>query len=286
MSVMIKEAVSLARRLLIESGSASPALDAEVLLAHVTGRDRAGLYRDWEKMLTPGEEAGYKTVIDGRRYGMPVAYLTGYKEFMSLNFAVNPFVLIPRPETELLVEAALQLAPLGAVIVDVGTGSGAIAVSLAYFRPDVRVYATDQSPEAIETARLNAVRHGLGDRVKFYQGDLLAPLSRLNLTGRVDLLTANLPYIATGDIPFLPREVRLFEPLSALDGGIDGMELYRRFIPDAVHILRPGGILLAEIGCDQREAVARLLQPPLWEVAVRKDLAGRDRLAVGRRMNK
>lgn len=285
MSVKIKEAISLARRQLLESGSASPALDAEVLLAHVTGRDRAGLYRDWEKTLTLGEEARYKTVVDGRREGRPVAYLIGDKEFMGLSFAVNPFVLIPRSETELLVEVAFQLAPPGAMIVDAGTGSGAIAVSLAHFRSDVRVYATDQSLKAIETAQLNAARHGLENRVKFYQGDLLAPLSGLYLTGRVDLLTANLPYIATDDLPFLPREVRLFEPVSALDGGADGLELYRRLIPEAADILRPGGILLAEIGCDQREAVARLLQPPLWEVTVRKDLARRDRLVVGRRMN-
>ncbi|MDD3653249.1 MAG: peptide chain release factor N(5)-glutamine methyltransferase [Desulfotomaculaceae bacterium] len=283
MSAMIKEAINLARRQLIESGSASPALDAEVLLAHVTGHDRAGLYRDWEKILTPGEEARFKMMVDKRRDGMPVAYLTGYKEFMGLSFAVNHFVLIPRPETELMVELALQLAPPGAVVVDAGTGSGAIAVSLAYFRPDVRIYATEQSREAIETARSNAIRHGLENRVKFYQGDLLAPLSGLNLAGRADLLTANLPYIATGDLPSLPREVRLFEPVSALDGGTDGLDLYRRLIPGAATILRPGGILLAEIGSDQREAVAKLLQPTLWEVTVQKDLAGRDRLVVAHR---
>ncbi|OPX84375.1 MAG: Release factor glutamine methyltransferase [Pelotomaculum sp. PtaB.Bin104] len=285
MSLTIKAALSQARSQLAQSRAATPALDAEVLLSHVTCFDRAGLYREWQRTLTPEQESEFFAVVNERLSGVPVAYLTGHKEFMGLEFAVNPFVLIPRPETELLVEEALRLAPAGAVIVDVGTGSGAVAVSLAFYRPDVRVYATDQSSGAIDTAQLNAGCHGVGDRITFFRGDLLEPLSGLNLTGRVDLLAANLPYIPTGDLPSLPREVRLFEPESALDGGADGLELYRRLFPDAADMLRPGGILLAEIGCGQSKAVGEILKPPLWNVTILKDLAGRDRLVSGRKMD-
>ncbi|OPY59685.1 MAG: Release factor glutamine methyltransferase [Pelotomaculum sp. PtaU1.Bin035] len=281
LAVTVKEALSRARKRLMDGGADSPALDAEVLLAYVTGLDRAGLYRDLANVLAPGEEAVFSALVARRRAGEPVAYLTGRKEFMGLEFIVNRFVLIPRPETELLVEAAARLSPAPSLIVDVGTGSGAIAVSLAVLVPEAVVYATDRSFEAIETARLNAYLHGAGQRVLFFQGDLLAPLSGLDLAGRVDLVTANLPYIPTKDLPALPRDVRLFEPPSALDGGADGLDLYRRLIPMAAGILKPGGTLLMEIGCGQREAAAGLLQPPLREAAVLKDLAGRDRMVIG-----
>jgi len=282
MPLTIKEALSRARHRLKESGAGSPALDAGVLLSYVTGRDLAGLYRDWESVLTPAEEERYLSLVARREAGEPVAYLTGHKEFMGLDFVVNRSVLIPRPETELLVETALRLLPHTPLIVDVGTGSGAIAVSLAVLMPGAEVYATDQSQAAIEVARVNAAVHGVGGRVKFFQGDLLEPLTGLDLAGRVDLIAANLPYIPTGEITALPREVRLFEPVSALDGGEDGLDLYRRLIPAAAGMLKPGGWLLAEIGCGQREAICGLLRPPQWEVAVIDDLAGRDRLAVGR----
>jgi len=282
MHLTIKEALSRARLRLKESGTDSPALDAGLLLSYVTGRDLAGLYRDWESVLTPAEEEWYLSLVARREAGEPVAYLTGHKEFMGLDFVVNRSVLIPRPETELLVETALRLLPHTPLIVDVGTGSGAIAVSLAVLMPGAVVYATDQSRAAIEVARINAALHGVESRIRFFQGDLLAPLAGLDLAGRVDLVAANLPYIATGEISALPREVRLFEPVSALDGGADGLDLYRRLIPAAAGMLKPGGWLLAEIGCGQREAVSGLLRPPLWEVTILKDLAGRDRLAAGR----
>ncbi|OPX91656.1 MAG: Release factor glutamine methyltransferase [Pelotomaculum sp. PtaB.Bin013] len=278
----VKEALRRAGQILKESGAGTPALDAAVLLGHVTGRSRAGLYRDWERVLPPEEEARFLAMIARREAGEPVAYLTGHKEFMGLDFTVNNSVLIPRPETELLVEKAIQLAGTDCVIVDVGTGCGAIAVSLAVFLQRVEVYATEQSPGALDVARLNAVKQGVERRVSFFQGDLLAPLAGLDLAGRVDLITANLPYIATHEISTLAREVRLYEPVAALDGGADGLELYRRLIPAAADMLKPGGRLLIEIGCGQRDAVVNLLSPPLWETMVLKDLAGLDRLAVGR----
>jgi len=278
----IKEALRRAGQKLENSGADTPALDAGVLLGHVTGRSRAGLYRDWECVLTPEEEARFFALIARREAGEPVAYLTGCKEFMGLDFAVNRSVLIPRPETELLVETAIRLAGPDFIIVDVGTGCGAIAVSLAVFLPGAVVYATDRSPEAVGVARQNAALHGVEQRVSFFRGDLLAPLAGLDLAGRVDLIAANLPYIATREINVLAPEVRLYEPLTALDGGADGLDLYRRLIPAAAGLLKPGGRLLMEIGCGQREAVAGILRPPLWETVFLQDLAGLDRLAVGR----
>jgi len=262
--------------------SGSPALDAEVLLASVTGMDRAGIYRDWERNLPKELEALFFELVGRRCSGEPVAYLTGQKEFMGLNFSVNPSVLIPRPETELLVETALKILPPSAAVIDVGTGSGAIAVSLAFYRTDLVVYATDCSPEALSVARLNAARLGVGERCYFYQGDLLEPLSASGLAGRVDLIAANLPYIARDEYPVLPVEVRNFEPALALDGGADGLACYRRLIPAAPPFLKQGGFLLLEIGCRQGQASLDLFEKPAWEVAVLKDLAGLDRLVVAR----
>lgn len=283
MAITIKEALELARKQLRESGTDTPALDAEVLLAHVTGLDRAGLYRQWERSLSEEEEARFFALAGRRLSGEPVAYLTGHKEFMGLDFVVNPHVLIPRPETELLVETALELLPPSPVVVDAGTGSGAIAVSLAALHPGALVYATDCSPEALAVAGLNAERHGVAGRVFFCQGDLLEPLSGCIPAGGVDLIAANLPYISREDLPGLPREVRLFEPSLALDGGAGGLELYRRLIPAAAGFLKQGGYLLMEIGYDQGREMTELLAQPAWEAAILKDLAGLDRLVVARR---
>lgn len=282
MAITIKSALQRARVQLKEQDIDSPALDAEVLLSHVTGLDRAGLYREWERPLSE-EEASQFFALTGRRLsGEPVAYLTGRREFMGLDFMVNPSVLIPRPETELLVETALKLLPPSPMIIDVGTGSGAVAVSLASLLPDAVVYATDRSPAALDVARFNAARQGVVGRVSFFQGDLLEPLAGCVPAGRVDLIAANLPYIPKDDLPGLPREVRLFEPSLALDGGADGLDLVRRLIPAAPGLLKQGGYLLMEIGCHQGREVAILLKSPAWEAAIKKDLAGLDRLVVAR----
>lgn len=282
MAITVKSALQRAREQLKEQGGGTPELDAEVLLCHSTGLDRAGLYREWDRLLAESEESRYFALIRRRLAGEPVAYITGRREFMGLDFMVNPSVLIPRPETELLVESALELMPPSPTVIDVGTGSGAIAVSLAVFRPDAVVYATDRSPEALDVARLNAARHGVGDRVSFYLGDLLEPLAAHLPAGRVDLVAANLPYIAREDLPGLPREVRLFEPNLALDGGAGGLELYRRLIPAAAAFLKRGGRLLLEIGCEQGREIKALLDLPGWQASVLRDLAGLDRLAVAR----
>lgn len=282
MNTTIGQALLRARQQLKEKDTGSPALDAEVLLTSVTGMDRAGLYRDWEKPLPEETEARFFELVGRRSLGEPVAYLTGHKEFMGLDFTVCPSVLIPRPETELLVETALKELPPSAVVIDVGTGSGAIAVSLACFRTDAVVYATDRSPEALRVARFNADRLGVGERCFFYEGDLLEPLAGLISGRRADLIAANLPYIARDEYPGLPEGVRLFEPSLALDGGAGGLALYRRLIPAAPGFLKKGGLLLLEIGCRQGQAVSALLSSPAWKASVQKDLAGLDRLVVAR----
>lgn len=277
----IRQALREARRKLQEVEGAEPALDSEVLLSHVTGLDRAGLYRDAECELTAQQEERFWELVRRRRLGEPVAYLTGRKEFMDLDFKVRPCVLIPRPETELLVETATALLPPAPLVIDVGTGSGVIAVSLASLLPDSVVYATDYSGEALEVARDNAVRHGVGSRIRFYQGDLLEPLTGLFPAGRADLIAANLPYIPSGDLAGLPKSVRQYEPWLALDGGVDGLELYRRLIPKAAILLKNGGLLLMEIGFGQTRDMLELLKTG-WETDIVKDLAGLDRLVVAR----
>jgi release factor glutamine methyltransferase len=277
----IRQILQQARRKLKVVEGAEPVLDSEVLLSHVTGLDRAGLYREWACPLPAHEEKYYWELVGRRCLGEPVAYLTSCKEFMGLDFKVSPSVLIPRPETELLVETALSLLPPAPLVIDVGTGSGAIAVSLASFLPESIVYATDCSEEALDVARSNAVRHGVGTHVRFYQGDLLEPLTGVVPVKGADLIAANLPYIPSGDLAGLPRGVRQFEPGLALDGGADGLELYKRLIPAASILLKNDGFLLLEIGFNQAEGIQELLKT-CWKTDILKDLAGLNRLVVAR----
>lgn len=201
--------------------------------------------------LKDQELTQHNIFISRRLSGEPVAYITGHKEFMSLDFCVDKSVLIPRPETELLVEKALEIMPPLPFIVDVGTGSGAIAVSLAYYNREARVFAIDRSLAALAVARDNCIRHSVSDRVELQPGDLLQPLVGSAPAGAVDLIAANLPYVAEGDLLELPGEVRMFEPRLALAGGRDGLAHYRRLIPQAIACLKEGGYLLMEIGFDQ-----------------------------------
>jgi len=277
----VAEALAWARGLLREAGVDTAALDAEVLLAEALGADRTALYRAPEHRLTPAERERFVFLVRERARRVPVAYLTGRKEFMGLEFAVTPDVLIPRPETELLVELALEHlrgrpAPLA---VDVGTGSGAVAVSLAVLDPRVRVRATDVSAAALAVARTNAARHGVSGRVTFLQGDLLDAVPEDDLR-RADLLTANLPYVPAGEIDGLPPEVRA-APRLALDGGPDGLDFYRRLVPRAAALLPPGALVLLEIAPFQAAAVRALFKPADWSaVTVHRDLAGRERVAA------
>lgn len=263
-------------------GINTAALDAEVCVLHITGMDRAALYQEWDRTLKDQELTQHNIFISRRLSGEPVAYITGHKEFMSLDFCVDKSVLIPRPETELLVEKALEIMPPLPFIVDVGTGSGAIAVSLAYYNREARVFAIDRSLAALAVARDNCIRHSVSDRVELQPGDLLQPLVGSAPAGAVDLIAANLPYVAEGDLLELPGEVRMFEPRLALAGGRDGLAHYRRLIPQAIACLKEGGYLLMEIGFDQGPRARGIFDPQFWEVQIQPDLAGLDRLVVAR----
>jgi release factor glutamine methyltransferase len=263
-----------------ERGIASPRLDAELLAAHGLGLSRVQLYTQFDRPLDASELAGLRELVKRRQAGEPVAYITGRKEFWSLDLAVDARVLIPRPDTETAVEEALERLPTDATgrVADVGTGSGAIALALARARPGLAVLASDVSPEALAVARGNAERLALA--VTFVEGNLLAPLLPL---GPFDLIVANLPYVPTGEVPGLAAEVRR-EPALALDGGADGLDLVRRLVADAGEALVPGGALVLEIGAGQAAATAELLAAAgLEDLRIRRDLAGVERVVSGRR---
>lgn len=281
----------LAADYLKKRGSSSPRLDAELLLAHVLGLDRVGLYVNFDRPLTRAEVDAFRDALRRRGQGEPVAYIVGEKPFLTTSLLVTPAVLIPRPETELLVEAAVgwlrgQPGPQ-LWVADVGTGSGAIAVGVALGEPRARVVAVDISPEAADVARRNVARHGLEDRVQVLVGDLLSPwFSGLpGGPGRLDAVVSNPPYVATDELAALPRDVRDFEPRLALDGGPDGLAVYRRLIPMATAALRPGGLLALEIGAAQGTAVAGMLAASgAWTgVRVEKDYGGHDRVVLALR---
>ena len=264
-----------------EKGIETPRLDAEVLLAHVLEKPRIYLYVHYDQPLDPEELAAYRGFVRRRAAREPVAYLVGEREFMGLTFAVSPAVLVPQPDTEALVsEARKRLqGKSGVRIADVGTGSGAIALSLLHALPDLTAAAVDVSAAALKVARENADRFGLTDRVMFYEGDLLAPL----LGQTFDAVLSNPPYIPQGDIAALPPEVQA-EPRLALDGGADGLDFYRRLVREAVAFLCPDGFLAVEAGRGEAAVISELARTNGWiEVEITKDLAGIDRVVTMRR---
>lgn len=258
----------------------APRLTAEVLLAHVLKTGRVRLYVDLDRPLEKDELATFRALIERRMAGEPTQYLTGVREFYNRPFKVDPRVLIPRPETELLVEACLQRLPKGAPsrVLDVCVGSGCIAISIAAERPQATVYATDLSPDAVALARENAEALKVADRVTILQGSLFTPLPP---DARFDVVVSNPPYIATAEIDTLSAEVRR-EPRMALDGGADGLTLIRRVAEGARGHLVPGGLLAMEIGETQGAALIGILQAAGYaDVRVEKDLERRDRMAFG-----
>jgi release factor glutamine methyltransferase len=284
-----------ATRRLAEAGCDMPRLDAEVLLAHTLGRDRTWLYAHLPEPLSQPDRASFERLLGRRAEREPVAYLAGHKEFFALDFRVNRHVLIPRPETELLVETAIRLVnenrgttdvePSAAfdkaklTIADVGTGSGCIAVALARHLTGVAVVAIDCSLEALELARQNAAGHEVTARISFLSGHLLQPL-----TQAVDLIVSNPPYLGQTELadPALAPEVSRFEPRLALDGGPDGLDIIRQLLAQAQEKIKPGGSILVEIGAAQGQAVTRLARThfPRAMIRIEKDLAGLDRLLL------
>lgn len=254
-------------------------LEAEVLLARVLQVDRVYLYVHYQQPVDKREREIFKGYIQRRRAGEPSAYITGVREFMSLEFHVSRHVLIPRPETELLVETALLMAGNreNIRVCDVGTGSGAVAVSMAHYCPGARVWAGDISQDALNVARGNAERHGV--RVEFRCGDLLTPFHDEK---PFDLILANLPYIPQEEYEDLPVGVKEYEPPQALLAFGDGLDLYRRLLPQALSSLKDQGCILMEIGCRQGVNALDLLQG--WDdVELKQDLAGRNRLVAARK---
>lgn len=263
-----------------ERGLGTPRLDAQLLLADVLKKDRVYLYTHFDQPLAPDELAKYRGLIQRRLAGEPVAYLVGKKEFRSLELAVDARVLVPRPDTEATVDAALAHLPEGtARVVDVGTGSGAIALAIKKERPDVEVWAVDRSPDAAAVARGNAERLGLA--VEVLEGDLLAPVAA---HAPFAVIVSNPPYIPSGDIAALQPEVRK-EPLPALDGGPDGLALIRRLITDAPPLLAPDGALILEVGAGQSSTVAALFATDgrYAPATITKDLAGIERVVSARK---
>jgi release factor glutamine methyltransferase len=286
----------------------SAALAAEVLLMHTLGRDRAWLYAHPEHELDAATRKQYFSLIARRASGVPTQHLTGHQEFWGLDFEVTPDVLIPRPETEHMIEVALERLGIGPDagssrrkeefrIVDVGTGSGCIAIALAHELPSARILATDISASALVVARRNAGRHGVTSRIDFIECNLMGALQRQSpVTNHashslsagqslhLDLIVSNPPYIGRQEAGTLAREVREHEPEVALFGGETGTELYGPLIAQSALLLKHGGILVLELGHNSAEKVSRLLSAPEWtSVAITKDLAGIPRAASAQR---
>jgi len=276
----VREALEAAVDALAAAGVEDPRLDAELLLAEATGRSRAALVAEPGAEVPPAAGRHFGEMVRRRLRREPVAYILGRKGFRRLELAVDPRVLVPRPETELLVELALQQRP--ARVLDVGTGSGAIALAVADELPDAEVTATDTSPAALAVARGNAERLGLAERVRFVEGTLP------DGGDSFDLILANLPYVAELDWPSLQPEVTQYEPREALLAGPDGLDAYRALIPACSLLLsryaeRGKGAFGVEVGEGQASAVAELMRDAgLGEMETRCDLAGIERVVIGR----
>ena len=277
----IRETIRATRQTLEAVGIPDARLEAEVMVMAVMRMTRQNIFAEQESAVAAHQAAELAGVVAQRLERVPLAYILGYREFYGINVAVTPDVLIPRPETEGLVEHTLFMALMGMetrelTIADVGTGSGAIAVNLAIHLPAARIYAVDLSEAALDVAAWNIRAHAVADRVRLGHGDLLEPLP-----GPVDVIVANLPYIPTGRIPTLQPEVRQEPPL-ALDGGIDGLALVRRLLAQAPAKLNSPGVILLELDPEQfpaAEATAREHFPEA-EIGAEQDLARRDRIMV------
>ena len=266
-------------------------------MAHVLGMERYRLYIDFARELSGKETHRFAELVGRRAMGEPLQYLTGSTEFMSLGFATRPGALIPRPETEILVETVMRLAWNGEesdkvvplpTLLEVGAGSGAIALSLAHYLPRAVIYATEISPDALDLAHANAETLGLAGRVRFMEGDLFGPLEGSGLEEGFAAVVSNPPYVPRPEIPLLPREVRDHEPLLALDGGPDGLDAIRRLAAEAPRWLRPRGLLAFEVGAGQAGPVTELLEGSgRWcEIRTFRDYTEIDRVVTARKAAK
>lgn len=288
--MLLREALRQGVKTLIDGGIPAPEPAAELLLMHALGCDRGDLHADPEREIPTETGRRYFELISERLTGKPTQYITGHQEFWGLDFIVTPDVLIPRPETELLVETVLEFAAKCAAtgsapsrIADAGTGSGCIALALASELTGAEIYAVDISPAALAVARRNATRLNLAGRVRFQESDLLSALLRNGLAGAFDVVVSNPPYVGLSDLDKVQREVKEFEPRIAW-GGLEREDaIYRRLFPEALELLKPSGCVVVEIGYNMREQVTRLLQDGWFHIEVRPDLSGIPRVVTARR---
>lgn len=276
----IREVLNWTRGYFEAAGIVQPRLEAEILLAHALDVERLNLYISPDQPLTPDERNRYRTVVKRRREGTPLQHLIGEVQFFGLRFRVNRDALIPRPETEELLDHILKLVPRDRDIdcLDLGAGTGVIAVCLARYFPGAKVTAVDVSPEALELARSNAALNGVEERITFVESDWCERVS-----GAYDLVVSNPPYVAREELADLPVEVREHEPRVALDGGIEGVEEIARLIEAVIEHIRPDGLLFLEIGHDQGKTVLEMLRGKGFvDVRMEPDLAGKKRYAVAR----
>ena len=284
----VLEAIQRSTEFLARKGVDSPRLQAELLLAHLLEQPRMKLYLDFERALTPAEIDGFRALIKRRGQREPLQHIIGSASFCGFEITVNRDALIPRSETELLAERGWTflnqlstLNPQPSTVLDFGTGSGCLAITLACKCAAAEVYAVDISPEALALARRNAARHGLAERIRFLQGDGFAALPEGT---RFDLIISNPPYIPSGDIASLPPEVRDYDPHRALDGGPDGLDHGRRLAAESARFLKPHGRLMLEFGDGQAERLREILQQQMWIVeAIVEDYTHQPRIMVARR---
>jgi release factor glutamine methyltransferase len=270
----IEAAIKEGAQRLREGGVAEWRRDAGSLLAHALGRDRTFIIAHFGDALNEEQFESYQSLIERRAGGEPLQYITGNQQFFKLDFIVTPAVLIPRPETELIIEAALELLSEDRAtrIADIGTGSGCLAISLLHERPTVHALAIDVSPAALRIAQRNAVRHGVEDRLDLLGSDTLAAVDAAHVEWRFDLIVSNPPYVSEDEMKTLQREVT-HEPRTALAAGANGLSIISRLLDETRALLRPGGHFIFEIGFGQSQAVQQLIDPRVWElIEIRADL--------------
>jgi release factor glutamine methyltransferase len=284
----LSEVIAEARRMLEQAGIESAQQEVFWIVEHVLCLAAHHVVADRDRLLSQVERSAVRELIERRVGREPLQYILGTQEFCGLEFEVNPAVLIPRPETELLVEYVAQRIPLDrqATVVDVCTGSGCIAVAIARLRPRVRVIASDLSNPSLDVARRNAAHHAVSERITWLEGDLLGSLAKQELEGCIDVIVSNPPYIPEADWAFLQPEVRLFEPRGALVAGPQGTELHERLLQEAGRDLIPGGALIVEIGAGQARAMRRIVdQIPGYRFhRLVYDAAGLERLVIVERV--
>ena len=274
----IRDVLTWTTDYLKRKGCETPRLDAELLLAHNLGIERIRLYLDFDRPLSDGERLGFRDLVRRRALREPVALIIGKREFWSLDIAVTPGVLVPRPETEILVQVVLEDCQglLNVAILEVGCGSGAPLIAVSSVRPDIQLFACDISINSLNCASANASNHGFSAHIFFFASNLLESVRAEHI---FDVIYSNPPYIPSKDIDSLAPEIRDFEPRKALDGGLDGLDVIRRLIPTSRDRLKPGGRLILEIGEKQFDSVKKLLEINGFSmVRGYKDLSGKNRV--------